>query len=66
MNKIEEIKEMFAKKVNGVNIWHYIRFNIYYSLLSQLGIYNALLNSNIVVSNKKKNFSDLIKDNIFF
>lgn len=58
----ENTYKMFAKKVNGVNIWHYIRFNIYYSLLSQLGIYNVLLNSNVVVSNKKKNFSDLIKE----
>lgn len=58
----ENTYKMFAKKVNGVNIWHYIRFNIYYSLLSQLGIYNVLLNSNVVISNKKKNFSDLIKE----
>ena len=55
----ENTYKMFAKKVN---IWHYIRFNIYYSLLSQLGIYNVLLNSNVVISNKKKNFSDLIKE----
>lgn len=62
--EFESTYNMFEVKINTVKIWHYIRFNIYYNLLSYLGISKIALSVSSVSDEYKKGFQDYFRENI--
>ena len=56
---------MFEKKINSIKVWHYIRFNIYYSLLSFLNISKVAMSTSILYGDYEKGIREYIKENIF-
>lgn len=67
--QFEHKYKMFKKKVKGVYIWHYIRFNMFYEILKVYGVDGVLVNhSPIKYSEFKKNklWEKMITYNQFF
>jgi CDP-glycerol glycerophosphotransferase (TagB/SpsB family) len=62
--EFENKYEMFNIKINGVHIWHYIRFDIYNDILHELSGVEVLLSSTSPINKADVSYEYFIRKNI--